>query len=155
MQCRDEAHLFPVHLALRGEQAFVACRHAREAVAHKVGLGVVVSAAHDVVDCEGVGRHKPAAAEEAAVDESGAVRGCPARDEPVVLLVVHLAQVADEEGGGRGAAEVMVTVSSPLCADTSSLKPSITPSVSTRRPFSERTTKRFFVMSETSLPAAA
>ena len=97
MQCRDKAHLFPVHLALRGEQALVACHHAREAVAHKVGLRVVVPAAHDVVDRAGVGRHESAAADEAAVDEGGAVLGGPAGDEPVVLLVVHLAEVAEEE----------------------------------------------------------
>ena len=92
-----------MHVALGGEEALVARRHAREGVADKVGLRIVVPAAHDVVDRAGVGRHESAAADEAAVDEGGAVLGSPAGDEPVVLLVVHLAQVAHEERG-RGRA---------------------------------------------------
>lgn len=99
-------HLFPVHVTLCGEEALVACGHAREAVTNEVGLGVVVAAAHDVIDCKRVGSHESTAADEAAVDESGAVRGRPTRDEACVLLVMHLAQVAHEERGRRGTWEV-------------------------------------------------
>jgi hypothetical protein len=44
---------------------------------------------------------------------------------------------------------VTTTLISPLCLDTSSLNPSMTPAVSPNRPFSESNTKRFFVMSDT------
>ena len=50
---------------------------------------------------------------------------------------------------GRALAEVIVTVTSPLWVATSSLKPSMTPSVSPNLPFSDSTEKRFLVISVT------
>ena len=49
---------------------------------------------------------------------------------------------------GSEVAEVTVTDNSPLCAATSSLKPSITLLVSPSLPFSDKTVNRFLVISE-------
>lgn len=95
-----------MHLTLRSEETFISGRHTRERVADKVRLRVLVSPAHDVVHRERVDGHEPAAPDEAAVDEGRAILCCPARDEPVVLLVVHLPKVAHEERGRRWAGEV-------------------------------------------------
>ena len=88
-------------LAFNHEKPFTSPDHAGQAVADKVGLGVLVAVAHDVVDCEGVGRHESAAADEAAVDKGRTVHGCPAIDKIGALLFVHLAQVSHEEGRRR------------------------------------------------------
>ena len=99
-------YLLPMHLALCCEQSLVPCSHTRERVTHKVRLRVFVAAAHDVVHRERVDGHEPAAADETAIDEGGAVLGRPAGDEPVVLLVMHVPEVAHEERGRGRAGEV-------------------------------------------------
>ena len=84
-------------LALNNDQSLVPRSHSGQTVSDKVWFWVLVRVAEDMCDCEWVGCHEPAAPDEAAVDESRAVRGLPARDEPVVFLVVHLREVAHDE----------------------------------------------------------
>lgn len=80
--------------------------HGSETVSDKVGFGVVVGVAENVGDCNGVRGHEPAPADEAAIDKSGAVCCLPVCDEVCIFLIVHLAEVAHEEGRrGRAAKE--------------------------------------------------
>lgn len=102
----EDLALAAVVLALDGEEAVVAGGHGGEGVADKVGLGVVVGVGEDVGDGDGIGGHETAAADEAAVDEGVAELLLPAGDEAGVLLVVHLGEVAHEEGRRRGPGEV-------------------------------------------------
>jgi hypothetical protein len=98
--------LAAVVFAFHCEETIVTCSHGGERVADKIGLGVVVGVGEDMCDCDGVCCHETTATDEAAVDERAAVRVLPACHEVVVLLVVHLCEVAHEEGGRGGAWEV-------------------------------------------------
>jgi hypothetical protein len=88
-----------------GQETQMADSHLSQTVPNEVRFWKVISVAENVCDGIWVGRQEPATADEAFVDKSRAIGRLPTRNEIVVLLVVHLHEVAHEEGGRGWASE--------------------------------------------------
>jgi len=93
-------------LPLNSQQALPPSSHARETIPNEIGFWILIRVAQDMCNGDGVGGHEPAPPNESAIDKGAPIRGLPGRDEVGVFLVVHLAQVAHEEGRGWRAGEV-------------------------------------------------
>jgi hypothetical protein len=79
--------------------------HLSQTIPNEIWFWKVICMAENVCHSVWVGRQEPATADEASVDESRAIGSLPTSDEIVVLLVVHLHEVAHEEGWSRWASE--------------------------------------------------
>ena len=78
-----------VVVALHGDETMVASSHVGKACSDEIWFGIVIGVAKDVTNRDRVSGHEPATADEAAVNKCVPVGAGPARDEVVVLHVVH------------------------------------------------------------------
>lgn len=93
--------------ALNDQYSFVTTNHTSQSVSHEIRLRVIVCPPENVAGGHRVRGHESATVQESPVDEGRPVLVRPPLDKPVVFLVVHLAEVAEEEGRGRRAWERM------------------------------------------------
>ena len=91
-----------MHVALDGQQPVLASGHRGQALPDELRLRKLVRPAQDPRERGRVRCEQPPAADEAAVDEGGAVVGDPLGDDIGVLLVGDGCEVAEEERGGSG-----------------------------------------------------
>jgi hypothetical protein len=90
-----------------GDEAMVTSGHGGKGIADEIRFGIVVRILEYVGYGERICGEETCAAKESPVDECGAVVVDPVLDEIVVLLVVHLYEIAEEKGGCGWSIEVL------------------------------------------------